>query len=228
MAGEQDPTTRQELIGRGRTADVYALDGQWVLRRYRDGLDARGEGEVMEYVRAHGFPAPRVRADAGLAPGELVLERFEGPTQLDAMVRGELGPAEAGRELAALLRQLHTVPARPGGRILHLDLHPDNVLRTRRGPVVIDWANAEVGAAGLDWAMSAMILAEVAVDPGRVEAGAAREALGVLLAAPHPRLGEDFLGEVHARRAGNPTLDAREKRRLGAAVELVRALEGGP
>ncbi|WP_326020075.1 aminoglycoside phosphotransferase family protein [Streptomyces endophyticus] len=171
MAGQQDPPPRWELIGRGRTADVYALDGQWVLRRYREGLDARGEGGVMTYVRTHGFPAPRVRTDAGLAPGELVLERLEGPTQLDAMMRGELGPAEVGRELAALLRQLHAVPARPGGQVLHLDLHPDNVIRTPHGPVVIDWANAEEGPPELDWAMSSLILAEVAVNPGRAPAG---------------------------------------------------------
>ncbi|MFJ9081069.1 phosphotransferase [Streptomyces sp. NPDC102384] len=172
MAGQQDPPPRQGLIGRGRTADVYALDDRWVLRRYREGLDARGEGDVLAYVRAHGFPAPQVRADGGLAAGELVLERLTGPTQLDAMMRGELEAADAGRELAELLRRLHAVPARPGGRVLHLDLHPDNVIRTPNGPVVIDWANAEVGEPGLDWAMSALILAEVAVDPGRDLAGA--------------------------------------------------------
>ncbi|WP_328632486.1 phosphotransferase [Streptomyces sp. NBC_00356] len=228
MAGQQDPPPRQELIGRGRTADVYALDARWVLRRYREGLDARGEGDVMAYVRAHGFPAPRVRADGGRAAGELVLERLTGPTQLDAVMRGELEAADAGRELAELLRRLHAVPARPGGRVLHLDLHPDNVIRTPNGPVVIDWANAEVGEPGLDWAMSALILAEVAVDPGRVEAGVAREVLGALLAAPHPRLAGPFLAEARVRRAGNPTLGADEKRRLGVAVELVRVLEGGP
>ncbi|MGD6743531.1 phosphotransferase [Streptomyces sp. BH106] len=228
MAGQQDPSARQELIGRGRTADVYALDDQWVLRRYRDGLDARGEGDVMAYVRAHGFPVPQVRADAGPAPGELVLERLTGPTQLDAMMRGELEAGDAGRELAELLRQLHAVPTRPGGRVLHLDLHPDNVIRAPHGPMVIDWANAEEGAPALDWAMSALILAEVAVDPGRVEARVAREVLGALLAAPHPRLAEPFLAEARVRRTGNPTLDADEKRRLGVAVDLVRMLEGAP
>ncbi|MFJ9178133.1 aminoglycoside phosphotransferase family protein [Streptomyces sp. NPDC102360] len=226
MAGQQDPTTQYDLIGRGRTADVHALDDAWVLRRYRDGLDARGEADVMAYVRAHGFPAPRVRADPGLAPGELVLERLDGPTQLDALLRGALGAAEAGRELAFLLGWLHAVPARPGGHVLHLDLHPDNVIRTPHGPMVIDWANAEEGSPALDWAMSALILAEVAVDPGRHEARVAREALGALLAAPHPHLAEPFLAEVRARRGANPTLDADEKSRLGAAVELVRSLEG--
>lgn len=221
-----------ELLGRGRTADVYALDDAWVLRRYRDGLDARGEAAVMTYVRAHGYPVPRVRADAGLAPGELVLERLDGPTQADSLLRGDLDAVDAGRELALLLRQLHAVPPRAGGHVLHLDLHPENVLRTARGPVVIDWANAEEGDPALDWAMSALILGEVAVDPGRAraEAEAVRVGLGAMLRelsdGPAGRL-VGALGEARARRAANPTLGVEEKGRIGVAVEVVRGLVGG-
>jgi aminoglycoside phosphotransferase (APT) family kinase protein len=32
-----------------------------------------------------------------------------------------------------------------GDRLLHLDLHPMNVMLTDRGPVVIDWTNAAAG-----------------------------------------------------------------------------------
>lgn len=50
------------LIGAGRTADVYEAGAGWVLRRDRDGIgDAVAEGAVMEHVRAHGYPVPRVR-----------------------------------------------------------------------------------------------------------------------------------------------------------------------
>jgi aminoglycoside phosphotransferase (APT) family kinase protein len=42
--------------------------------------------------------------------------------------------------------------------LVHLDLHPLNVLCTRRGPVVIDWPAAARGAPGVDvaltWAVS--------------------------------------------------------------------------
>ncbi|MFI0517473.1 phosphotransferase [Streptomyces sp. WSLK1-5] len=66
-----------------------------------------------------------------------------------------------------LLHRLHSVPARvsadPANRILHLDLHPDNVMLTSGTPVVIDWRNTEEGPPGLDWGMSALILAQVAV-----------------------------------------------------------------
>ncbi|MEV3854396.1 phosphotransferase [Streptomyces sp. NPDC050095] len=212
----------RELLGTGRTADVYALDDAWVLRRYRDGLDARAEGAVMTYVRDHGYPAPRVRPDATLAASDLVLERLDGPTQADAWRRGEVDPVDIGRELAHLLRELHALPARAGGHVIHLDLHPENVIRTARGPVVIDWATAEEGAPALDWAMSALILAETAVAPEwAAHAELLRVTLAALLADPAPRVA-DALAEARARRTGNPTLDRAEKQRLGAAVELVR------
>lgn len=210
------------LIGSGRTADVYALDDVWVLRRHREGWDTLREAAFMAYVYEHGYPAPRVRTGPGLIPGDLVMERLDGPTQAEAALRGEISPGEAGGELALLLRQLHAVPPRPSGHVLHLDLHPENVIRSPRGPVVIDWANAEEGAPALDWAMSALILAEIAVAPDRPEAAPVRVALTALLADAPPGLARS-LDEARARRGANPTLAPAEKRRLGAAVELVRS-----
>ena len=43
--------------------------------------------------------------------------------------------------------------------IAHLDLHPDNVVLTVDGPVVIDWSNAAVGVSGLDAANTWLTLA---------------------------------------------------------------------
>ncbi|MFD8572342.1 phosphotransferase [Streptomyces sp. NPDC059639] len=229
MAGEQDPAAVAigsagglPLLGSGRTADVYALDDAWVLRRHREGWDTLREAAFMTYVHEHGYPAPHVRAVTGLPLGDLVIERLDGPTQAEGILRGGLSPVDGGHELAQLLRQLHALPPRPGGHVLHLDLHPENVIRTPRGPVVIDWANAEEGAPALDWAMSALILAEVAVDPGRPEAAPVRAALAALLTDPPSGL-VGALGEARSRRAANPTLGPAEKRRLGVAVDLVRA-----
>ena len=38
----------------------------------------------------------------------------------------------------------------PGDALVHLDLHPMNVLLGPRGPVIIDWTNASRGAAAFD------------------------------------------------------------------------------
>ncbi|MEU6554891.1 phosphotransferase [Streptomyces sp. NPDC046915] len=194
------------LLGSGRTADVYEIDEAWVLRRDREGRgDAAAEGAVMTYVREHGYPVPRVRPSGSRT--DLVMERLSGPTMLAALLDGSLGPAEAGAELARLLRLLHAVPARdsagPGARVLHLDLHPDNVILTPDGPRGIDWSNTEDGPPGLDWGMSAVILAQAAVPSDLTETG---------------------LTEAWRRRAANPTMSAREVELLGGTVELVRTL----
>ncbi|GGL92713.1 hypothetical protein GCM10010129_40570 [Streptomyces fumigatiscleroticus] len=67
---------------------------------------------------------------------------------------------EAGATLADLLRRPHRIPARvsaePADRVLHLDLHPDNVMLTPGGAVVIDWGNTQEGPPGLDWGRTRM------------------------------------------------------------------------
>ncbi|MGI5454381.1 phosphotransferase [Streptomyces sp. CA-249302] len=219
--------TTGRLLGSGRTCDVYEyeIDGTWVLRRNREGWgDALAEGRVMEHVRAHGCPVPRVRL-ADSTRTELVMERVAGVTMLEAFGAGTLGVREGGEILAGLLRQLHGIPGRhSSGRILHLDLHPDNVMLTPDGqPVVIDWSNAEEGHPGLDWAMSAVILAQVAVDDGPLAhlSDLAHAGLAALLADPS-QLTEEGLAEARNRRSRNPTMSTREVELLGDAEELIR------
>ena len=45
-----------------------------------------------------------------------------------------------------------------GDRLVHLDLHPLNVIMSPRGPVVIDWANAARGDPLLDVALTYVLL----------------------------------------------------------------------
>lgn len=153
------------LLGAGRDADVFALAGGRVLRRYRDGSDATAEAQLMAFVAAHGFPVPTVHTADG---AELVMELLDGPTMAGAVGSGALDPRAAGRMLADLHNRLHAVPTRPGSdpsdRVVHLDLHPENVVIVARGPVVIDWRNATQGSPDLDVALAALILAQVAVD----------------------------------------------------------------
>ncbi|UBU12272.1 phosphotransferase [Nonomuraea gerenzanensis] len=217
-----------ELVGAGRSADVYALGDGRVLRRYRVDLDARRELEVMAHVAAHGFPVPEVFPGDSSAT-DLVMRRVSGPTMLHALLDGRIGAEEAGRTLAALLRRLHRIPARgsrdPRDRILHLDLHPDNVMLTADGPVVIDWSNAREGRPALDCALSAVILAQVAVDGESELAAPATGLVGVLVA----ELGADLdpsgpLDEARARRAADRGLSAYELSLLDEAVALIRRL----
>ncbi|MEV0622826.1 phosphotransferase [Nonomuraea sp. NPDC050404] len=217
-----------ELLGVGRSADVYAIGDGRVLRRYRYEIDAGREAAVMAYVAGHGYPVPEVYLDESSAT-DLVMGRLSGPTMLRALLDGEIGLDEGGRMLARLLRRLHEIPARvsgdPGDRILHLDLHPDNVMLTPHGPVVIDWCNTGEGPPARDCGLSALIVAESAVNAERALAGQARELLVALITELGDELDTgDALDWAKAQRLANPTLSERELALLDEAVALIRRL----
>lgn len=204
-------------LASGRDADVYALDAGRVLRRYRAGGDVRVEAEVMTHLRGAGFPVPKVYDADG---PDLVLERLSGATLTESFVAGVTDVRSGARILADLHRRLHALPARrsaaPDARILHLDLHPGNVILTPDGPVVIDWRNTDEGPPELDTSLSALILAEVATGPTTDLAAPAR----ALLAAYLVEVGAPLLLDRAATlRAGLGPLGAT---RVGEAVALLR------
>jgi aminoglycoside phosphotransferase (APT) family kinase protein len=211
------------LLARGRSADVFALDARRVLRRYRDGGDVSAEAAVMAYVGRLGFAVPRV----DLADGsDLVMERLDGPTMLGAVASGALDVTDCARQLADLHTHLHKLPARcsrdPAVRILHLDLHPENVVLSPRGAVVIDWTNSAEGPPDLDTAMTALIMAQVAVNgtDGRAEVATAVVRAFLAYAEGEPRR---VLDEAVAVRAADPNLTPHEVRLLSRAAGMVAA-----
>ena len=200
-----------ELIGAGRDADVFALGNGRVLRRYRQGGDVAPEVEMMRHVASQGFAVPFVFEGCG---ADLVMERVDGPTMLSELLGGRLDPVAAGRILADLANALHSIPALdsmvPFDRVIHLDLHPDNVIMSRRGPVLIDWRNSADGPPGLDNAITAVIIAQ-AVLAGIVNGfdAAARLTLRAFLDRVDHPLGE-HLNEAITMRRNNITMSAFE------------------
>jgi hypothetical protein len=224
------------LLAAGETADVFALDDHHVLRRYRSGRDASPEVELLRHVVAHGFPAPAVLQASG---PDLVMERLHGPTLLQALAAGEVSIADAAEILTDLHARLHAItppqdwgPDEPeswplvasGPVIMHLDLHPGNVILTENhGPALVDWANARTGTAELDVSLTALIVAEVAVDAGGVYSQAARALLAALLHATDvdPLTALD---DAAALRAQDPSLVPGERELVPAAAVLIRDL----
>jgi Ser/Thr protein kinase RdoA (MazF antagonist) len=209
------------LLASGRDADVFVLDPTRVLRRYRDGGDTAPEAAVMAYVAAAGYPVPTVhRADGP----DLVLERLDGETLLDALLGGRVDVEVVAELLVDLHDRLHALPPRlgadPSDRILHLDLHPLNVMLTRRGPVVIDWRNSVEGPADLDVAMTALIFAEVAVGTDTRLAAPGRLALAAFQRHAQPPRAAQLRRALDLRRI-NPTLSVTEKAALDRAAALV-------
>jgi tRNA A-37 threonylcarbamoyl transferase component Bud32 len=155
------------LLARGEDADVFAIDETRVLRRYRRRAVPEREVAVMRFVRDRGYPAPQVFDVRG---ADLVLERIDGPTMLEDLRRRPWRMRTHARTLSRLHRELHKLPPPDflrgdGAAILHLDLHPANVMLASGGPVVIDWANAERGDAALDVALTAVVLAGAPIGP---------------------------------------------------------------
>ncbi|MFE5330309.1 phosphotransferase [Embleya sp. NPDC056575] len=209
------------MVATGRDADVFALDARRVLRRYRDGGDVAAEAAMMAHVGGLGFPVPRVYAAEG---GDLVLERLTGPTMLQALGSGEITTSAAAEQLAGLLARLHALPPRipggPGEHPVHLDLHPANIMLEARGPVVIDWRNSREGRPEFDVAVSALILAQVAVDPAWAEAALAAAFLAAFLATVGA-VPPDALDHAVRFRRADPNLTTREMALLGEAVALL-------
>lgn len=164
--------TGAAVIGSGRAASVVDLGNGTVLRRTNVPEDLEREAAVMRHALAHGYPVPRV---VEVRSEGLVLERVHGRTMLAQIRRRPWRMHEYMRMLAELQRRLHVIDAPPGlpsagpgANLIHLDFHPENVLLSAAGPVVIDWTNARRGDPALDVAMTWVIGATSAGVLGRV------------------------------------------------------------
>jgi aminoglycoside phosphotransferase (APT) family kinase protein len=211
----------QLAVGRDNT--IFAVGTDRVLRRAPDRRSFLAEARAMEQMAAHGYPVPRVHR---VSPGEMVLERVPGPTMLDDLSRRPWRLGAHARLLADLHHRLHRIPAPedlrvapvPGSVVVHLDLHPQNVILSPSGPVVIDWTNVARGAGPADVAMTWIIIAVSEVDdPGL---------LGPVLTLFRRRFVERFLahagrGEARAVLRSVATYRAEDRNvRPGELVQL--------
>jgi Ser/Thr protein kinase RdoA (MazF antagonist) len=164
-----DAASPGPLIGSGRAADVYALGDGRVLRRYKTAHSCAAEADLMRYLREAGYPVPEVFAVDG---PDLVMQQLHGRDMLADLASRPWRAARHARTLARLHDRLHQIaapaglsrPLGPGGQVLHLDLHPGNVMLTADGPFVIDWTNGCAGEAGADVAMAYLIMASSEID----------------------------------------------------------------
>ncbi|MGB6059036.1 MAG: phosphotransferase [Microthrixaceae bacterium] len=181
-----------ELLASGREADIFEYRPGLVLRRSRSGHSQQIAARVMQYLGSFGYPVPTVLevSDDGR---DMVTERVDGTSMGDEMARHPWRLNRYADQLADLHQQLRGVPkpswsadlpVRPGRRdgsagptdsqaasghidtLLHLDLHPLNVMMTSKGPVVIDWTNVSSGHWADDVAMSWLLMSSAEI-PGR-------------------------------------------------------------
>jgi aminoglycoside phosphotransferase (APT) family kinase protein len=218
------------LLASGRDADIFEYGDGLVLRRSRAGRSMATEARTMEYARAHGYPVPAVDevSDDGV---DLVMERVDGPSMLDAIERRPWTIQQQGRVLGALHRRLHEIPAPDwlpaapfghGDQLVHLDLHPLNVIITANGPVVIDWPNARRGDGAADVALTWVLIAAGEVPAAGPKArllGFARNRLikGLLAEFDRPALAA-HLAEVVAWKVTDPHMSEAEQATMWSLV----------
>jgi aminoglycoside phosphotransferase (APT) family kinase protein len=222
-----------KLIAAGRASEIFDLGNGRVLRRFKSGGDPGREALVMRHARRHGYPVPRVldvTADA------LVLEQIEGRTMVDDLHRRVWMLLRHASLLAQLHRRLHEItapaglpPVSSGDRLLHLDLHPDNVILTARGPFVIDWPNAARGPGAADVAHSWIVIACSTPTTGLYRRALSAAGRGLLLRAFLRRFDRAEL-ERHLISAGEYRLANRglPESELTAIRALITPRRGSP
>jgi hypothetical protein len=163
-----------ERLASGRASVVYAIDDRTVLRR--TDFDSTTEARLMRYLRERDYPVPEVFEVDG---GDIRMERLHGPTLATELVNGRIDPEACVDLIRGLHDELHwieppawlTTSARDidltdgatDHAVLHLDLHPENILVTDQGPAVIDWTNAAAGDPEIDRAVTWTVFA--GIDP---------------------------------------------------------------
>src|SRR5258706_10380766 len=99
------------LIGAGRTADVYEIDADRVLRRYRIPFDVGPEAGLMTYLRQAGFAVPEVFDADG---SDLVMARIRGTDMLADLAARPWRAARHARKLPPLHHPPPEITGPPG------------------------------------------------------------------------------------------------------------------
>jgi uncharacterized protein (TIGR02172 family) len=194
---QQASKTPGNLIGQGRTAQIYAWEDSQALKLYFAGWSASSveqEAQVSRAVATTGLPVPAtgnvVAVDGRFG---ILFERIAGPSMLQQFSARPWTVVHSLRVFTDLHLAMHTrtVPGLPSQReqvtrligeasaasaamraqaqerlerlpddhvLCHGDYHPDNVLMTRTGPVIIDWGSASAGHPLADVARTELLL----------------------------------------------------------------------
>ena len=185
------------LIAKGRTAEVYALGEDRVIKLFYDWHPThwvQREIEVANLISSLPIPTPKIfeRTEIDKRIG-IVYERVNGSSLLKLAATKPWMVIRFARLLAELHTEIHKnkvndLPSQKtdlinviqhvdslspeligsvlklldelpdGNTLCHFDFHPDQVLITDNGPVVIDWVTAQQGHPLSDVARTCVIL----------------------------------------------------------------------
>jgi aminoglycoside phosphotransferase (APT) family kinase protein len=197
------------------------------------------EARTMDYLHRCGYPVPAIEkiSDDGF---DLVMERIDGPTMMQAISGSPWMVRRLSHVLADLHVRLHEVPppeflpplsdrtgteVLSGNSVLHLDLHPLNVIMGRKGPVVIDWSSVALGDPDFDVGLAWIIIAAGEIPAGRLMStvlGWGRSLLinGFMSGFDRQAIAGK-LRDIAAAKLKDPHMTTKEADRMWRAVERV-------
>jgi aminoglycoside phosphotransferase (APT) family kinase protein len=166
------------LLAAGRDADIFEYGPGLVLRRSRERRSMEQEARTMAYLHDQGYPVPAIDelSNDGF---ELVMERIEGRSMVDAIGAAPWTVRRQARTLADLHQRLHEIaapdflpkaPVGAGDRVVHMDLHPLNVMIGPKGAIVIDWTGAAAGDPVIDVDVAWVLMSAGQIPGGSVKA----------------------------------------------------------
>ena len=176
------------LLASGRDSDIFDYGPGLVLRCARNRRSMEKEAKIMRYVAGHGYPVPRVE-EISADGSELVMERIDGPTMFEVLARRPWQLRRHAAALAALHQRLHAIPAPKwldaivggGDSVIHLDLHPLNVIVSSHGSVLVDWTNSARGAGPADVALTWLLMTAAEIPGGPVQTAMGRVLRGMFV-----------------------------------------------
>lgn len=193
------------LIGRGRTAEIFAWGGQYILKLFYNWVSADAiacEEQKNRLVVAAGLPVPGILDTISVDNRRgIIYERIAGRTMLRELMVKPWRIYKYARLLAQLQTDIHrySVPRIQSGRqhleetiaglpllpvdlkiqilkileqlpdgnvLCHFDFHPDNIMMSPRGPVIIDWMNSMKGNPVADLARTIILMRMSSPPPG--------------------------------------------------------------
>jgi tRNA A-37 threonylcarbamoyl transferase component Bud32 len=188
---------RGAKLGDGGSSEVFAWgeDGRHALKLFRPeyGFAADREARCTRDVHDAGVASPAVY-DTVEVDGRrgIILDRFDGPTLLEQLLRGDRPARDVGAVLASVHLEMHAIEVGalpdlaaavkergldfpPGSTLFHGDFHPGNVIVTADGPRTIDWVNAHRAPRAADVAMTVMAVRYLALRSEQEDRALGRE-----------------------------------------------------
>lgn len=232
--------TAAHLLGETSLARSYAINDAYVAHELVLPINEYPGIGLLNHVTEHGYTAPRLVEIIG---DTLIMEHIHGPTLFQALVSGETSYADGAEIVDALHRALHDIPlpAHPDKymnkehhhllvgtdheratnlAIIHLDLHPANIILAADGAYPINWECARIGPPHLDRASTALAIGVVGSEANELQQ-ASREYLHHL----HRLFGPGYLkylDEANAHHKTHPGLTDEDRRHLDTAQLVVR------